>query len=333
MSTLFLKKFQKSSVFLVFPLFTSHILSPFVQFAKQPALYYSVLMKCYLCPRKCGADRSISTGFCKVGYDPVVNIYKLHYGEEPLISGSRGSGTVFFSGCNLGCIFCQNHDISFTGKGTTYTPSGLADIYRDLESQGAHNINLVTPMHFAPSVAESLKLSNLSIPVAVNTGSYDSVESLRMLDGLVDIYMPDFKYMSSELSAKYSKASDYPEVAKAAIAEMYSQTGPVVMGDDGLMKKGVLVRHLVLPGAVSDSKKVLRYLHDTYGENILLSIMNQYTPMPSVASHEFLGRKVTEEEYSRVVDFADKIGIEKGFVQEGEAVSESFIPNWDLEGF
>ena len=174
------------------------------------------------------------------------------------------------------------------------------------------------------------KKGGLTIPVVYNSSGYESVSSLKLLDGLIDIYMPDFKYMSEELSLKYSKAADYPEIAKKAIAEMYSQTGPAVMGDDGLMKKGVLVRHLVLPDSVPDSKKVLRYLKDTYGDNIIISIMNLYTPVGSVKDHPVLGRKVTEDEYSRVVEFADKIGIEKGFVQEGEAVSESFIPNWDL---
>ena len=292
---------------------------------------------CTLCPRNCHADRYIGgSGFCGMSAELIVAKAYKHMWEEPCITGESGSGTVFFSGCNLGCLFCQNREISHEHKGIAITASLLADSFLKLQSENASNINLVTGVCHIPMIVNALIMAKgrgLTIPVVYNSSGYESVRSLKLLDGLVDIYMPDFKYMSSELSAKYSKASDYPEVAKAAIAEMYSQTGPVIMGDDGLMKKGVLVRHLVLPGAVSDSKKVLRYLHDTYGENILLSIMNQYTPMPSVASHEFLGRKVTEEEYSRVVDFADKIGIEKGFVQEGEAVSESFIPNWDLEGF
>ncbi len=329
MSTLFLKKFQKSSVFLVFPLFSSPILSPFVQFAKHLALYYSVLMKCYLCPRKCGADRLVSTGFCKVGYDPVVNIYKLHYGEEPLISGSRGSGTVFFSGCNLGCIFCQNHDISFTGKGTTYTPSGLADIYRDLESQGAHNINLVTPMHFAPSVAESLRLSNLSIPVAVNTGSYDSVESLKMLDGLVDIYMPDFKYWSPTLGSQLAHAQDYREVCMEAIDEMYRQVGPVVIGDDGLLKRGLIVRHLTLPGQLFDSKHILEYLCMKYGNNIYISLMSQYTPMPGLSeSFGFLQKTVNPAHYWQLNDLLCNMGQTNAFVQDTSSIGEELIPDF-----
>ena len=292
---------------------------------------------CTLCPRNCHADRYTGGfGFCGMSAElTVAKAYK-HMWEEPCITGTSGSGTVFFSGCNLGCLFCQNREISHEHKGLAITASMLAESFLNLQSDNASNINLVTGVCHIPLIVNALiiaKNAGLTIPVVYNSSGYESVESLKLLDGLIDIYMPDFKYMSSELSARYSKAADYPDVAKKALAEMYSQTGPEVTDDDGLMKKGVLVRHLVLPGAVSDSKKVLRYLHDTYGENILISIMNQYTPMPSVLSHPLLGRKVTDEEYSRVVEFADKIGIEKGFVQEGEAVSESFIPNWDLEGF
>ncbi len=292
---------------------------------------------CTLCPRNCHVDRKLGGGgYCRMSAElTVAKAYK-HMWEEPCITGEFGSGTVFFSGCNLGCLFCQNCEISHENKGLAITASVLAESFLNLQKENASNINLVTGVCHIPLIVNALiiaKDAGLSIPVVYNSSGYESVESLKLLNGLVDIYMPDFKYMSPELSAEYSKASDYPEIAKKAIAEMYAQTGPVEMGEDGLMKKGVLVRHLVLPGAVADSKKVLRYLHETYGDNILISIMNQYTPMPGVLSHPVLGRKVTDEEYSRVIEFADKIGIEKGFVQEGEAVSSSFIPNWDLEGF
>ena len=291
---------------------------------------------CTLCPRNCHADRlSGGTGYCGMSAElTVAKAYK-HMWEEPCLTGENGSGTVFFTGCNLGCIFCQNREISQDNKGSVITALRLSEIFLELQDKKASNINLVTGVCHIPLIVNALilaKENGLKIPVAYNSSGYESVGSLKLLNGLVDIYMPDFKYMSSELSAEYSKASDYPDVAKKALAEMYSQTGPSIMGIDGLMKKGVLVRHLVLPGAVSDSKKVLRYLHETYGDNILISIMNQYTPMSFVAEHPLLGRKVSPEEYSRVVDFADKIGIEKGFVQEGEAISESFIPNWDMEG-
>ena len=289
---------------------------------------------CTLCPRNCHADRyTLANGYCRMSAElSVAKIYK-HMWEEPCITGEGGSGTVFFSGCNLCCLFCQNSKISHENKGFVMTASVLSESFLELQEKKASNINLVTGVCHIPLIVNALimaKKGGLTIPVVYNSSGYESVSSLKLLDGLIDIYMPDFKYMSEELSLKYSKAADYPEIAKKAIAEMYSQTGPAVMGDDGLMKKGVLVRHPVLPDSVPDSKKVLRYLKETYGDNIIISIMNQYTPVGSVKDHPVLGRKVTEDEYSRVVEFADKIGIEKGFVQEGEAVSESFIPNWDL---
>ena len=285
-------------------------------------------MKCFLCPRQCGIDRSIKPGFCKVGADPVVNLYKLHYGEEPLISGTKGSGTVFFSGCNLGCVFCQNHEISFTGKGTVYSPSELSSIYSELESLGAHNINLVTPMHFAPSVAESLKMSSLSIPVAVNTGGYDSVDSLKLLNGLVDIYMPDFKFWSSSLSSKLSRVSDYREVCIAAIDEMYSQVGPVVVDSDGLLKKGLIVRHLVLPGQLFDSKHILEYLCEKYSNNIYISLMSQYTPMPGVP--EFINKPINPEHYWRLNDLLCDLGQTNAFVQDISSVGDELIPDFKV---
>ncbi len=291
---------------------------------------------CTLCPRNCHADRtSGALGYCRMSADlTIAKAYK-HMWEEPCITGEGGSGTVFFSGCNLGCIFCQNSDISHCNKGSVITSGRLSEIFLELQEKGASNINLVTGVCHIPEIVNALinaKKCGLTIPVVYNSSGYESAESLKLLSGLIDIYMPDLKYISGDLSLSYSKALDYPDTAKKAIAEMYSQTGPVIMGEDGLMKKGILVRHLVLPGSVPDSKKVLRYLHDTYGGNILISIMNQYTPMASVKDHPLLSRKVSDKEYSRVIDFADKIGIEKGFVQEGEAVSESFIPDWDLEG-
>ena len=291
---------------------------------------------CCLCPRKCHADRTAGkTGFCGVADKITAAKAYRHMWEEPCLTGRHGSGTVFFTGCNLRCIFCQNSAISSGGEGTYISEERLSEIFLELQEQKASNINLVTAVCYIPHVRNAIiraKRSGLSIPVVYNSGGYESPVSLKMLDGLIDIYMPDLKYMSSELSASYSKASDYPEVAKKAIAEMFSQTGPVVMSEDGMMKRGVLVRHLVLPGCVPDSKRVLRYLHDTYGNDIYISIMNQYTPVPQVADHPSLSKKVSEDEYKRVLDFAVSIGIENGFTQEGEAVSESFIPKWDLSG-
>lgn len=291
---------------------------------------------CCLCPRKCHADRTAGkTGFCGAADKITAAKAYRHMWEEPCLTGRHGSGTVFFSGCNLRCIFCQNSAISSGGEGTYISEERLSEIFLELQDQKASNINLVTAVCYIPHIRNAIiraKRSGLSIPVVYNSGGYESPVSLKMLDGLIDIYMPDFKYMSSELSASYSKASDYPEAAKKAIAEMFSQTGPVVMSEDGMMKRGVLVRHLVLPGCVADSKRVLRYLHDTYGNDIFISIMNQYTPVPQVADHPVLSKNVSEDEYKRVLDFAVSIGIENGFTQEGEAVSESFIPKWDLSG-
>lgn len=291
---------------------------------------------CCLCPRKCHADRTSGRkGFCGMG--DVITCAKAyrHMWEEPCLTGKNGSGTVFFTGCNLGCIFCQNSGISSGGEGAPISEERLAEIFLELEAQGASNINLVTAVCFIPHIRNAIiraRHDGLGIPTVYNSGGYESPEALALLDGCIDIYMPDMKYMSRELSAEYSKAPDYPDVAVKAIAEMFRQTGPAVFGDDGMMKRGVLVRHLVLPGSVSDSKRVLRYLHSTYGNDICISIMRQYTPTAAVSAHPLLSRKVSDEEYERVLEFADSIGIETGFCQEGEAALESFIPSWDLEG-
>ncbi len=295
--------------------------------------YYA---ECTLCPRKCRADRTVGgTGFCRMSSELKVAKAYLHMWEEPCITGEHGSGTVFFSGCNMKCIFCQNSDLSLNGYGKVISVEDLAQSFLRLQEKNASNINLVTGVCFIPHIINAVitaRKFGLTIPVLYNSSGYESVESLKDLSGIIDIYMPDMKYMSPETATDYSSAGDYPEAAKNAIAEMFAQTGPAVIGEDGLMKKGVIVRHMVLPGCVAESKKILRYLHDTYGNDIYISIMNQYTPMPSVAGHSLLSRKVTDEEYERVLDFADKIGIEKGFNQSGEAAKESFVPKWDFEG-
>ncbi|MBO7356274.1 MAG: radical SAM protein [Lachnospiraceae bacterium] len=291
---------------------------------------------CCLCPRKCHADRTAGQkGFCRMGADITCAKAYRHMWEEPCLTGEKGSGTVFFTGCNLGCIFCQNIGISSGRQGVSVSEERLAEIFLELQEQGASNINLVTAVCYIPGVRNSIilaKKQGLRVPVVYNSGGYESAEALALLDGCIDIYMPDMKYMSNELATEYSKAPDYPEAAVRAIDEMFRQTGPAVFGDDGLMKKGVLVRHLVLPGSVPDSKRVLRYLHSTYGNDIYISIMRQYTPTAAVSSHPLLSQKVSDEEYARVLEFAGSIGIENGFIQEGEAALESFIPAWDLEG-
>lgn len=296
-----------------------------------------LLSNCILCPRKCSADRTAGqTGYCGMPGELLVARAALHMWEEPCISGSTGSGTVFFSGCNLKCIFCQNHSIALGDCGKPITVQRLAEIFLELQEKKATNINLVTPTHYIPQIRDALLLAKengLNLPIVYNTGGYESVSSLRLLEGLVDIYLPDLKYYSTELSTTYSHATDYFQVASVALDEMYRQVGtPAFYEATGMMKRGMIVRHLVLPGQTKDSKKVLRYLHETYGDNIYISIMNQYTPLPHVAQIPELNRKVTPDEYDRVVNFALAMGIENAFIQEGETAEESFIPPFDLEG-
>ena len=292
---------------------------------------------CTLCPRRCHKNRAAGQiGYCGLGAELTAARAALHFWEEPCISGSVGSGAVFFSGCNMKCVFCQNHNIAAGTAGKVIPLERLTNIFLELQEKGAANINLVTAGHFLPQVCfalEQAKAKGLSIPVVYNTSSYEEVSTLRMLEGLVDIWLPDMKYKSSELSAKYSMAPDYFKKASAAIAEMVRQAGdPLIDETTGLMKRGVIVRHLVLPGQVKDSKQVLRYLHETYKDRIYISIMNQYTPLPHVESIPELNRRVTPEEYARVLDFAEMIGIEYGFTQEGSAAEDSFIPEFNYEG-
>lgn len=296
------------------------------------------LMKdCMICPRKCHVNRlEGGKGYCGQTAQLFAARAALHYWEEPCLSGTRGSGTVFFSGCNLKCIFCQNHNIALGRAGNIISIERLVQIFLELQEQGAHNINLVTATHFVPQVCCALrqaKAQGLAIPVVYNTGGYEEVGILKLLAGLVDIYLPDLKYFSSELSERYSHATNYFEKASSALAEMVRQVGrPVFDETTGLMKRGVIVRHLILPGETKDSKKVLRYLHESYGNDIYVSIMNQYTPLPHVAQHHNLNRRVSQEEYDRILTFADRIGIERGFCQENETASESFIPEFDGTG-
>lgn len=292
---------------------------------------------CTLCPRACHANRTAGqVGFCGQTDTLTAARAALHFWEEPCISGSHGSGTVFFSGCNLRCVFCQNHDIALGTKGRMLSGMQLAETFLKLQESGAHNINLVTPTHFIPQIREALiqaKTMGLFLPIVYNTSSYEEVSSLQLLEGLVDIYLPDLKYFSPTVSLAYSHASDYFEKATAAIAEMFRQVGkPCFRSDDGIMTRGIIVRHLMLPGQTRDSKKILRYLRETYKNDIFVSVMNQYTPMPQVASLPDLNRKVTTEEYRRVLVFAEAIGIEQGFCQEGDSADESFIPPFNFEG-
>ena len=296
----------------------------------------SFMKECKVCPRNCGADRlSDQKGFCRAGAEIILARAALHMWEEPCISGKEGSGAVFFSGCSLGCKFCQNRQISRGQTGKKVTADRLADIFLELQQQKANNINLVTAGHFLPQVAEAIEKSRnrgLQIPVVYNSSGYEKSEMLKLLEGLVDIYLPDFKYMDPELAEKYSYARDYPEVAKEALKEMVRQTGTPEFDRRGIMKKGVIVRHLLLPGHVKDSRRVLEYLLSTYGKEIYISLMNQYTPMPAMKDDPRLSRKVTDREYQRLIDYGLQLGLENGFIQEGETAKESFIPEFNGEG-
>lgn len=328
-------------------------------------------MNCTQCPRKCNIDRNTSHGFCGEGDKMRISRAALHYWEEPCISATRGSGTVFFTGCNLRCIFCQNAAISENGNGREITPSELCEIFFDLKNQGAHNINLVTPSHFVQQIREAILLAKergFDLPFVYNSSAYETPETLRILDGLIDVYLPDFKYMNEEMAANYSHAKDYPLVAKEAIAEMFRQVGdPVFVQNDSdyedpfpetkstdslssdsetvpvnnslfLIKRGVIVRHLVLPLGVKNACAVIDYLSETYGDRVYISVMSQYTPLYDVpgalspaqkkrlAPFPELHRKVTKREYNKVLDYCLEKSLNNVFIQEGDVASESFIP-------
>ena len=293
---------------------------------------------CTLCPRMCAVDRkSGERGICGQTTEIKVARAALHFWEEPCISGEMGSGAVFFSGCALHCVFCQNENIANGTAGKVISTERLGKIFLELQEKGANNINLVTPGQFVPQIIKAVELArnqNLKIPIVYNTSSYENVDTIRSLEGIVDIYLPDFKYFDTALSAKYSHAPDYPAVAKAVIAEMVRQTGAAVFenGEDSLMKRGTIVRHLILPGHTKNSIAVLDELYETYGKNLTISLMNQYTPLPQVRDIPDLNRRVTKREYEKVLDHALDLGITQGFFQEGGTAKESFIPLFDYEG-
>ena len=288
-----------------------------------------LLNKCEICPRKCGVNRNNGElGYCRASNKIKIGGYHLHMWEEPIITGEKGSGTIFFSYCNLGCVYCQNYEISMNDVGEEITIERFKDICLELQHIGAENINLVTPTHYIPLIKEGLilaKKEGLTIPIVYNTSGYENVESLKLLDGLIDIYMPDFKYYNNNLG-KYSNVKDYFEIARDAIEEMYRQVGEPKY-QNNILKKGMIVRHLVLPNHSEDSKNVIKYLYDTYCDKIILSIMNQYTPIKKIKYNE-LNRTVTKEEYDDVIDYACDLGIENCFIQESTSQSESFIPKF-----
>lgn len=291
---------------------------------------------CLLCPRKCGINRSTGqTGVCGVSSEIKVARAALHYWEEPCISGKRGSGAVFFSGCSLHCVFCQNREISDGIEGKVISKARLSDIFMELAGKGANNINLVTPGQYIPDIVWAVndaKSRGMKLPIIYNTSGYENVTELKLLEGIVDVYLPDFKYMDSTLSARYSRTKDYPSVAKQALSEMVRQQPDVVIDDaTGLIQKGVIVRQLLLPGHVNDAKAVLKYLYDTYHDHVYISMMSQFTPI-ALKDYPEINRTVTKREYERLVNYALEIGITNAFIQEGDVAKDSFIPAFDCEG-
>lgn len=294
-------------------------------------------MECTLCPRECGVYREKQRGFCGETDEIRVARAALHMWEEPCISGEEGSGTVFFTGCNLRCVYCQNHTLSRSEIGKEVSVKRLAEIFLELQEKGANNINLVTGTHFALQIREAIDMAReqgLHLPVVYNCGGYESVQTLQMLDGYVDIYLPDFKYWDKESGRKYSSVADYPAVARAAVKEMVRQVGAPEFDERGMMRRGVIVRHLLLPGKVSEAQEIVRYLYEKYGDSIYLSLMNQYTPLPTLDKEKYpeLSRRVTTYEYEKLVNFAIDLGVEHAFIQEGKTAKESFIPPFTLEG-
>lgn len=290
-------------------------------------------MKCNLCPRMCNVDRENGKlGYCGAPNDMVIARYSLHMWEEPVISGESGSGTIFFSYCNMGCCYCQNYEISEFHKGKVVSVEEFSDICLELQDSGANNINLVTPTHFVDKIIKGLKLARrkgLVIPVVYNSSGYENVETINVLEGLVDIYLPDLKYYDDSYAFKYSKARDYFEYASSAILEMVRQVGSVEIDDNGMMKKGVIVRHLLLPGMLEDSKRIIKYLYDTFGDKIIISIMNQYTPVREL-DYDELNEKVNDYEYDELINYAYDMGVRNAFIQEGETQKASFIPDFSV---
>ena len=290
---------------------------------------------CMACPRLCGAKREdeIPAGICRSPALPRIARAAPHYGEEPCISGTKGSGTIFFTGCNLRCVFCQNREISRGEGGKTVTVPQLRDIMLRLRDEGVHNINLVTPSHYVKAIASALEGLELGIPVVWNSSGYDSVEGLKRLEGLVQIYMPDYKYAKTAPAKRYSMAEDYPRVAEAAIMEMYRQTGPFLIDDEGLLKSGLLIRHLILPGQDLNSMDVIDFVAENFPpDSVLFSLMAQYTPMPGLDDFPELMCRVEQELNERLISYMQRRGINCGYWQETVAATDEMIPNFDLSG-
>ncbi len=295
-----------------------------------------MLKRCSLCPRGCGINRSAgATGYCGAGRAARVALVSLHQWEEPCLSGERGSGTVFFSRCNLRCVFCQNHAISQGGAGREVSITRLGEIFFEQQARGAHNLNLVSPTPYVPQIITAMNWARsrgFTLPVVYNTNSYETPATIRALSDYVDIYLPDLKYSDSRIAVKYSAAPDYFHHAAKAVEAMVRQAGPPLLGNDGLMRRGVIIRHLLLPGLLADSKRIVHYVHRTFGDAVYVSLMSQYTPVYRAAGHPEINRTVHQTEYAALVDYARSLGVSNGFVQEGGAALESFIPEFNLRG-
>ncbi len=291
-------------------------------------------MYCNLCPRNCNAERQKENGkgFCKSGTDPRIARVSLHEWEEPCISGTRGSGTIFFSGCNIGCIYCQNYAISHDRFGQTVSVARLAEIFREIENRGAHNINLVTPTHFTPAIMEALSVYKPKIPVVYNCGGYEKTDTIRSLDGYVDVFLVDLKYYAGELAEKYSNAPQYFSYASKAIQVMREQTGPAVYDKDGIMQKGTIIRHMVLPGCVDDSMQIINWYKNNVKDGTPLSIMSQYLPCGEASSCPEMDRRISKIEYDKVLNYLLEQGIEEGWVQDRRSALKKYIPDFNLEG-
>ena len=295
------------------------------------ASYLEKLDKCNLCPNKCNVNRNFTVGKCKVGNLPVVAKAYLHKGEEPVLTGKNGSGTVFFSGCTLSCVFCQNYTISQNNYGKAISIKRLADIFKELEEQGATNINLVTATPHIYFIIDALNIYKPNIPIVFNSGGYENVETLKLLDGIVDIYLPDFKYYDNALAKQFSGCDNYLQIVIPAINEMINQVGSPII-ENGVMKKGVIVRHLILPTYTSDSINVINAIKDNFQNKVLVSLLGQYTPIKTDNIYKELNKKITKLEYKRVLNHMLNIGLDKGFFQDLDSSSEIYIPNFDLQG-
>lgn len=296
----------------------------------------SILKKCQICPHRCQVDRTTGeVGVCRAGFFPKVALASLHHGEEPCISGERGSGTIFFSHCNLRCVFCQNFDISQEGFGKEITIEELAELMLQQERRGAHNINLVSATQYIPQVKEAILMareSGLQIPIVYNSNGYESVEAIRSMTGVIDVYLPDLKYYEDEYARKYSSAPCYFEHATQVIQEMFRQVGAPRFDTEGMIQKGLIIRHMLLPGHLEDSKFVLDWIEAHLPADVYVSLMAQYTPMYHASRYEELTRRVTEAEYDELIDYFFAIGLDNGYIQELESATSSYTPSFDLSG-